>query len=32
MSTATAAPFAGVRRIGRCVSGVTGADRYERYV
>lgn len=32
MSTATAAPFAVVRRIGRFVSGVTGADRYERYV
>lgn len=32
MSTATAAPFAVVRRIGRFVSGVTGADRYVEHL
>ena len=32
MSAATATPFDGGRRIGRFVAGVTGADRYERYV
>ena len=29
MSAGTATPFDVVRRIGRFVSGVTGADRYE---
>lgn len=32
MTPGTATPFEAVRRIGRFVSGVTGADRYERYV
>ena len=32
MTAATGSPFDVVRRMGRFVSGVTGADRYERYV
>ena len=32
MSAGTATPFDVVRRIGRFVSGGTGAARYERYV
>ncbi|MEN3122940.1 MULTISPECIES: YbdD/YjiX family protein [Janibacter] len=32
MNAVTGSPFDVLRRIGRFVSGVTGADRYERYV
>lgn len=32
MTTVASPPFALVRRVARFVSGVTGADRYERYV